>query len=150
MIVAGWDAEKGGQVFGCPIGGTLVEELQWTTDGSGSTYLWGHLDASFRCRQSARFCETLCRVFCRCSCESAALLTLVYVHDGRPDLSRPEAEDLVAEAVGLAYARDGSSGGLIRLVTIDSEGTHRRLVYPDAVSPLWDEAASVSMQLVSV
>ena len=48
MIVAGWDPEKGGQVFGCPIGGTLVEELEWTTDGSGSTYLWGHLDASFR------------------------------------------------------------------------------------------------------
>ncbi len=72
------------------------------------------------------------------------------MHDGRPDVSRSEAEDLVADAVGLAYARDGSSGGLIRLVAIDSEGAHRRLVYPDQVAKLWDEAASVSMQLVSV
>lgn len=47
MIVAGWDKEKGGQVYGCPIGGTLVQE-NWTTDGSGSTYIWGYLDSCFR------------------------------------------------------------------------------------------------------
>lgn len=47
MIVAGWDKENGGQVYGCPIGGTLVPE-NWTTDGSGSTYIWGYLDSSFR------------------------------------------------------------------------------------------------------
>lgn len=47
MIVAGWDKEDGGQVYGCPIGGTLVRE-SWTTDGSGSTFIWGHLDAEFR------------------------------------------------------------------------------------------------------
>ena len=47
MIVAGWDKDKGGQVYGCPIGGTLVQE-NWTTDGSGSTFMWGYLDASFR------------------------------------------------------------------------------------------------------
>ncbi len=47
MIVAGWDKENGGQVYGCPIGGTLVQE-NWTTDGSGSTYIWGYLDSSFR------------------------------------------------------------------------------------------------------
>lgn len=47
MIVAGWDAEGGGQVFGVPISGTLVRE-PWTTDGSGSTYLWGYLDSVYR------------------------------------------------------------------------------------------------------
>lgn len=47
MIVAGWDKKDGGQVYGCPIGGTLVRE-SWTTDGSGSTFIWGHLDAEFR------------------------------------------------------------------------------------------------------
>ena len=47
MIVAGWDKDTGGQVYGCPIGGTLVQE-NWTTDGSGSTYIWGYLDATFR------------------------------------------------------------------------------------------------------
>lgn len=47
MIVAGWDKDTGGQVYGCPIGGTVVQE-NWTTDGSGSTYIWGYLDATFR------------------------------------------------------------------------------------------------------
>ena len=36
------------QVFGVPISGTLVQE-PWTTDGSGSTYLWGYLDSVYRC-----------------------------------------------------------------------------------------------------
>lgn len=47
MIVGGWDPEKGGQIYGVPIGGTLVEQA-WTTDGSGSTYIWGYLDSAYR------------------------------------------------------------------------------------------------------
>jgi len=47
MIIAGWDKEGGGQVYGCPIGGSLVRE-PWTTDGSGSTYIWGALDSAYR------------------------------------------------------------------------------------------------------
>ena len=47
MIVAGWDENEGGQVYGCPIGGTLVRQ-PWTTDGSGSTYIWGFLDSAYR------------------------------------------------------------------------------------------------------
>lgn len=34
-------------MWGCPIGGTLVREA-WTTDGSGSTYIWGFLDSAYR------------------------------------------------------------------------------------------------------
>ena len=47
MIVAGWDEQEGGQVYGCPIGGTISRE-PWTTDGSGSTFLWGLLDSEFK------------------------------------------------------------------------------------------------------
>jgi 20S proteasome subunit beta 1 len=47
MIVAGWDKHAGGSVYGVPIGGTLVKE-NWTTDGSGSTYIWGYLDSAYR------------------------------------------------------------------------------------------------------
>ena len=50
MIVAGFDDEGGAQVYGCPIGGTLVKDLDWTTDGSGSTYLWGFLDDAYTSR----------------------------------------------------------------------------------------------------
>lgn len=47
MIIAGFDKHEGGQVFGCPISGTLSKE-QWTIDGSGSTYIWGYCGDSFR------------------------------------------------------------------------------------------------------
>ncbi len=47
MLVGGWDEERGGQVYGCPIGGTVVQE-KWSTDGSGSTYIWGYLDSAYR------------------------------------------------------------------------------------------------------
>jgi len=47
MLVGGWDAEKGGQVYGIPIGGSMVR-LPWATDGSGSTYIWGFLDAEYK------------------------------------------------------------------------------------------------------
>lgn len=103
MIVAGWDDENGGQVWGCPIGGTLVRQ-DWTTDGSGSTYIWGFLDSEYR-----------------------------------ENMTRSEAEALVKEAVVLAMSRDGSSGGVARLVTIHSAGAERTLVLPEDVPAMWDE-----------
>jgi 20S proteasome subunit beta 1 len=89
MIVAGWDPKKGGQVYGCPIGGTLAvgeaEQKGWAVDGSGSTYIWGYLDAHWK-----------------------------------PEgMTREDAEALCVEALALAMARDGSSGGVVRLVTVD-------------------------------
>jgi hypothetical protein len=47
------------QVFGCPIGGTLVEE-QWTCDGSGSTYIWGYMDSAFKCAHKPRHAAVCC------------------------------------------------------------------------------------------
>ncbi|KAK9835400.1 hypothetical protein WJX81_007041 [Elliptochloris bilobata] len=103
LIVAGWDTARGGQVYGVPVGGTLVRQ-RWTTDGSGSTYLWGYLDSEYR-----------------------------------EGMSRAEAEELVATALALAASRDGSSGGLLRLVTVSSGGAERRLIPGDQVPPFWDE-----------
>lgn len=57
-------------------------------------------------------------------------------------MTRSEAESLVRQAVSLAMARDGSSGGVVRMVTIDKEGSHRTLVLPEDLSPLWDETLS--------
>ncbi|MEW5300557.1 MAG: hypothetical protein WDW36_003482 [Sanguina aurantia] len=47
LVIGGYDEERGGQVFGCPIGGTLVKEA-WAIDGSGSTFIWGFCDAEYR------------------------------------------------------------------------------------------------------
>lgn len=41
-------------------------------------------------------------------------------------MTREEAEEFVATALELAMARDGSSGGLVRLITITKQGAVRR------------------------
>ena len=47
LIIAGYDEHKGGQVFGCPIGGSLSSE-KWAIDGSGSTFIWAYCDSEYR------------------------------------------------------------------------------------------------------
>lgn len=51
----------------------------------------------------------------------------------REGLGRADAEELVATALALAAARDGSSGGLLRLVTMSAAGCERRLIPGDQV-----------------
>ena len=109
MIIAGWDADKGGQVFGSPIGGTLMPE-PWAIDGSGSTYIWSYFDDEYR-----------------------------------PGMTREETEQLVKDGIAHAMARDGSSGGVVRLVTITGDGVEKKvftagkgglpLIYGDMAEP---------------
>ncbi|OWZ11183.1 Proteasome subunit beta type-6 [Phytophthora megakarya] len=82
IIVAGWDPVKGGQVFSIPIGGAMVEQ-DFAIGGSGSTYIYGLVDAEYR-----------------------------------PDMTKDECQQFVKKALAHAMARDGSSGGVIRTVTI--------------------------------
>ncbi|RLN86311.1 hypothetical protein BBJ28_00010348 [Nothophytophthora sp. Chile5] len=82
IIVAGWDSVKGGQVFSIPIGGAMVEQ-DFAIGGSGSTYIYGLVDAEYR-----------------------------------PDMTKEECQRFVKKALSHAMARDGSSGGVIRTVTI--------------------------------
>ena len=51
-------------------------------------------------------------------------------------MARAEAEELVASALALAAARDGSSGGLLRMVTVSAAGAERRLIPGDQVGCL--------------
>jgi len=91
MIVAGYDEANGGQVFGSPIGGTLVE-MPWAIEGSGSTYIWSYFDDEYK-----------------------------------PGMSKAETEQLVLRGIAHAMARDGSSGGLIRLVTVTKDGAAKQV-----------------------
>lgn len=70
LIIAGYDSHNGGQVFGCPIGGTLSNE-KWAIDGSGSTYIWGYCDEAFRCEKGKKSratalsqASTICNAIC--------------------------------------------------------------------------------------
>ena len=47
MIIAGWDPVEGGQVYEIPLGGTIVKQ-KFAIGGSGSTYIYGHVDAAYR------------------------------------------------------------------------------------------------------
>jgi len=86
ILVAGWDKEKGGQIFGIPIGGMIVK-MPLASGGSGSTYIIGHMDNQFKQK-----------------------------------MSRAECEEFLKKSVALAISRDGSSGGVIRIATINEKG----------------------------
>ncbi|XP_075252101.1 uncharacterized protein LOC142344382 [Convolutriloba macropyga] len=47
FVVAGWDEVKGGQVYLIPLGG-LIHRMPWAMGGSGSTYIYGYMDYSFK------------------------------------------------------------------------------------------------------
>mmetsp|Transcript_17766 Transcript_17766/g.56132 ORF Transcript_17766/g.56132 Transcript_17766/m.56132 type:complete len:242 (+) Transcript_17766:62-787(+) len=92
IIVAGWDEEKGGQVFALPIGGALLPR-EYATGGSGSTYIYGFCDAFFK-----------------------------------KDMTKEQCEEFVTKGLCHAMARDGSSGGVIRLAIIDAAGAERKFI----------------------
>ncbi|CAM5139023.1 unnamed protein product [Natator depressus] len=55
VIVAGWDRRKGGQVFSVPMGGMMVRQ-PFSVGGSGSSYVYGFVDASYKPGMSQEEC----------------------------------------------------------------------------------------------
>lgn len=47
ILCAGWDEREGGQVYSIAIGGTLIRQ-PFSIGGSGSTFIYGHCDATYR------------------------------------------------------------------------------------------------------
>lgn len=47
LIVAGWDKKDGGRVFNVPLGGGVFEQ-PWAIGGSGSSYIYGYCDATWK------------------------------------------------------------------------------------------------------
>ncbi|KAH9899734.1 nucleophile aminohydrolase [Cubamyces lactineus] len=47
IIVAGWDKETGPSVYNIPLGGGLFRQ-PWAIGGSGSTYVYGYCDATYK------------------------------------------------------------------------------------------------------
>jgi 20S proteasome subunit beta 1 len=56
IIVGGWDARLGGQVYAVPIGGMLIRQ-KLALAGSGSTYVYGFADAQFKEDMTQAECE---------------------------------------------------------------------------------------------
>ncbi|RVW88817.1 Proteasome subunit beta type-6 [Vitis vinifera] len=58
-------------------------------------------------------------------------------------------QKLVVKAVSLAIARDGASGGVVRTVTINSEGVTKNF-YPGDTLPLWHEELEPQNSLLDI
>ena len=65
----------------------------------------------------------------------------------KDDMTREEAESFVAEAIALAMSTDGSSGGVVRLVTVNADGIFRRLHAGDKSVPRFGEEKDVHKDL---
>ena len=89
--------------------------------GSGSTYIYGHVDEAFK--------ENMTREECQ---------AFVKKGDSSPPslppslppkmLTRQSPPPSLPPAISHAMARDGSSGGVIRMVTIDKSGVSREFI----------------------
>ncbi|KAK2191091.1 hypothetical protein NP493_61g00000 [Ridgeia piscesae] len=60
IICAGWDRKLGGQVYSIPLGGMCIRQPV-TIGGSGSTYLYGHVDATFKENMTKEECLKFCK-----------------------------------------------------------------------------------------
>lgn len=58
IICAGWDKRNGGQVYSIPLGGMVVRQ-PISIGGSGSSYVYGFVDANFKVGMSREDCVQL-------------------------------------------------------------------------------------------
>jgi 20S proteasome subunit beta 1 len=97
IIVGGYDKVNGGCVYTIPLGGVLVKG-PYALGGSGSTYLYGYVDANYK-----------------------------------PGMTKDECKSFVCTAISHAMARDGSSGGVVRMVTVTKDGAERVMIPGDSL-----------------
>mmetsp|Transcript_18744 Transcript_18744/g.13567 ORF Transcript_18744/g.13567 Transcript_18744/m.13567 type:complete len:136 (-) Transcript_18744:33-440(-) len=60
MICSGWDPYKGYQIFDVNSGG-LFREADWAIAGSGSTFIWGYVDANYKPNMTKHECAEFIR-----------------------------------------------------------------------------------------
>lgn len=95
--MAGWDKYEGGQIYACPAGATLAEKVPFALGGSGSSYIYGYVDANFK---------------------------------GNTEWDQTQARTMVRKAISHAIHRDGSSGGVVRTMSITKNGLFRQTNEP--------------------
>ncbi|SRR6266576_523997 len=87
--------------------------------GSGSTYVYGYCDATYRD-------------------DWGRDETVEFVKNSMPFLSKALANINVLVALALAMSRDGSSGGVIRMCVITEEGVERLFIPGDVLPKFWE------------
>lgn len=90
--------------------------------GSGSTYVYGYCDATYRD-------------------DWGRDETVEFVKNSTRFLNKSLANINVLAALALAMSRDGSSGGVIRMCVITEEGVERLFVPGDQLPKFWEGRA---------
>eukprot|EP00933_Yihiella_yeosuensis_P070972 TRINITY_DN79143_c0_g1_i1.p1 TRINITY_DN79143_c0_g1~~TRINITY_DN79143_c0_g1_i1.p1 ORF type:complete len:247 (-),score=61.73 TRINITY_DN79143_c0_g1_i1:114-854(-) len=86
LIIGGWDEKLGGQVYSIPLGGARVR-MPWACDGSGSSYIKGFLDETWRPNMTKAEClamvqKGLCHAMSRDGSSGGVIRTCVVTKDG--------------------------------------------------------------------
>jgi 20S proteasome subunit beta 1 len=86
IIVAGWDAHLGGQVYTIPLGGMRVRQ-PFSIGGSGSTYIYGYCDSAFKPNMTKEQClafvrNSLALAMNRDGSSGGVIRTVVITKDG--------------------------------------------------------------------
>lgn len=116
LIIAGWDELNGPEVYHIPAGGSLHKQ-EFSIGGSGSTYIYGYCDANFREDMTK---EEGIEFVKNCNHPSVCLRLIV--------------------ALALAMSRDGSSGGVIRMMILTGENPPERLMFTEPNIPkFWEK-----------
>merc|ERR1712087_288488 len=91
----------GAQIYSCPLGATLAKKVPFALGGSGSSYIYGYIDAHF---------------------------------EGNTQWAQDRARKEVRKAISHAIYRDGSSGGVVRTISITENGLFRQTNEPHPVT----------------
>nr|ACO08189.1 Proteasome subunit beta type 9 precursor [Oncorhynchus mykiss] len=102
LIVAGWDKRGGGQVYVTLNG--LLSRQPFAVGGSGSSYVYGFVDAEYR-----------------------------------KAMSKEDCQQFVVNTLSLAMSRNGSSGGVAYLVTIDEKGAEEKCILGNELPTFYDQ-----------
>lgn len=127
------------QVYSVPMGGMMVRQ-SFAIGGSGSSYIYGYVDATYR--------EGMTKEECLQFTANGENLGL-WACDLQPSLPKPGQHCsfitvlpatnsksnflLLSTALALAMERDGSSGGVIRLAAIEESGVERQVLLGDQI-----------------
>lgn len=136
IIVAGWDKQKGGQVYQIPLGGMCIRQ-PYSIGGSGSSY-----------------CHGFIREFYRKGMNRNETVEFVkkgnYQNRNSLKLSRDDSIDCkfnYFSAIWHAMYFDGSSGGVCRIGVITKDGIDRDVFFAP-IDPVPSQAAFPTVSAV--
>ena len=108
LICAGYDGDRGPQIYTITPGGSLISEDVFSVSGSGSTVILGYID------------------------HELSQVSTATTNTNTEHRTEQQAIDMVTRMIRLSIARDGSSGGLIRLVVMNQNGLRELTITPPA------------------